>query len=277
MEISIDDFQNIVHDNGDPEMAFNLGKIFEEHNDYNSAITHYSNALLYDNTFSKAYFYRAQCFTKLKQFDNAIVDYNNFIQFISENNGKSISIVQYEIAKLHADKGDFKTAFKIVEKSLGNNPLNVQSLELRGTIYCQFGDIEHAISDYLEVEKLDINYFNNSPNLLMNLPVLKEDMALVKKILLTERSISLNPNNDTAFYNLGLYYKKSKQLVNAIEAYRKAHEISPLSLDNLRELCKCLVEHKDYVSLKIYLEKLVALGDETAKQNLKNLNDYFNS
>lgn len=50
MKILIDDFQNLASDNGEPEMAFNLGELSEKHNDIKSAITHYSNALSYDNT-----------------------------------------------------------------------------------------------------------------------------------------------------------------------------------------------------------------------------------
>ena len=73
MNISIDDFQNLVGDNDDPEMAFNLGKISEKHNDFKSAINHYSKALMYDNTFSKAYFNRAKCFTQLRQYKKLLL------------------------------------------------------------------------------------------------------------------------------------------------------------------------------------------------------------
>jgi tetratricopeptide (TPR) repeat protein len=256
-------------------MAFNLGELSEKHNDLNSAISHYSNALSYDNTFSKAYFNRAKCFTKLQQFDKAIVDYKNFIQFISETDNKSLSALHYEIAQLYGEKGDFKNALTSVTKSLQNNSSNVSALELRGTIYAQLGDIQNAIADYLEVEKLDNAYFNNSPNILMNLPLLDEGMALESKIILTERAVILNPNYDIGYYNLGIFYKKSKQLDKAIEAFRIAHEKKPKSLDNLRELCQCFADTQDYNNLKVYLEKLVALGDQNAKQNLDNLNEYF--
>ena len=48
MNITIDDLQNLVSDNGDPEMANNLGELSERHSDLKSAINHYSNALSYD-------------------------------------------------------------------------------------------------------------------------------------------------------------------------------------------------------------------------------------
>ena len=275
MNISIEDLQNLVSDNGDPEMAYNLGELSEKHNDFESAIKHYSNALVYDNTFAKAYFNRAQCFAKAKLYDRAIVDFKNFIQFVSESDKKSLSIVYFEIAKLQGEKGDFKNALNSIVKSIENNPVNVSALELRGTIYAHLGDTEKAIWDYLEVEKLDNAYFNNSPNILLNLPLLDEGMALETKIILTERAVILNSNYEIGYYNLGIYYKKAKQIDKAIDAFKFAHENNPHSLTNLNELCQCLADWQDYERLKIYLEKLVALGDQDAKQNLDNLNEYF--
>lgn len=275
MNISIEDFQNLVSDNGDPDMAFSLGELSEKHNDIASAIKHYSNALAYDNTFSRAYFKRAKCFTKAKQYDRAIVDYKNFIQFLSESDKKSLSNVHFEIAQLQGEKGDFKNALSSIIKSIENNPLNVPALELRGTIYVQLGDTEKAISDYLDVEKLDNTYFNNSPNILLNLPLLDEGMALETKIILTERAVIVNPDYELGYFNLGIFYKKSKQLDKAIEAFKFAHEKNPHSLDNLNQLCQCLADCQDYERLKMYLEKLVALGDQSAKQNLDSLNDYL--
>lgn len=275
MNISIDDFQNLVSDNGDPEMAYNLGELSEKHNDIQSAITRYSNALTYDNTFAKAYFNRAKCFTRLRQYDKAIVDYKNFIQFISEGDTKSLSVLYFEIAQLQGEKGDFKNALSSITRSVENNPSNVPALELRGTIYAQLGDVQNAVWDYLEVEKLDNGYFNNSPNILMNLPLLDEGMALENKIILTERAVILNPNYEIGYFNLGIFYKKAEQIDKAIDAFKMAHEKNPQSLDYLRELCQCLADYQDYDSLKIYLKKLVALGDQNAKQNLENLNEYF--
>jgi len=275
MKISIDNLQNLASDNGDPEIAFNLGELSEKHNDIKSAITHYSNALSYDNTFSKAYFNRAKCFSKLNQYDRAIVDYKSFIQFISEDDKTSHSNLYFEIAQLQGEKGDFKSSLSSIIKAVENNPANVSALELRGTIYAQLGDFQNAIEDYLAVEKLDNTFFNNSPNILMNLPLLDEGMALETKIILTERAVILNPAYEIGYYNLGIFYKKARQIDKAIEAFRIAHEKKPQSLDNLRELCQCLADNKDYNNLKVYLKKSVALGDENAMKNLDSLNDYF--
>jgi len=275
MNITIDDFQNLVSDNGDPEMAFNIGEISEKHNDFESAIIHYSKALMYDNTYSKAYFNRAKCFTRLKQYEKAIVDFKNYLQFILETDKISFSNIYLEIGQLQGEKGDFKSALNSFIKSVEYNPNNLIALELRGTMYSHLGNIENAISDYLELKKLDIDFFNNSPNLLLNLPILDKGMALEDKINFTERGVKLNPTYEIGYFNLGFYYKKANLIDKSIDAFEKAHQLAPKSLDNLNELCQCLADKKDYNKLKVYLEKLAGLGDIKAKGNLDNLNEYF--
>lgn len=275
MNISIDDFQNLVSDNGDPEMAFNLGEISEKHKDFKSAINHYSKALMYDNTFSKAYFNRANCFKQLKQYEKAIVDFKNYLQFILETDKISFSNMYLTIGELQGEKGDFKSALNSFIKSVEYNPNNLIGLELRGTMYSHLGHIENAITDYLEIKKLDIDFFNNSTNILLNLPILDRNMSLEDKINFTERGVKLNPTYPIGYFNLGLYYKNANLIEKSIDAFEKAHHLSPKSLEYLNKLCQCLADQKDYTKLKVFLEKLADLGDIKAKGNLANLNEYY--
>src|ERR1700686_2478456 len=107
MNISIDDLQYLASDNGDPEMAYNLGELSEKYDDIESAIKHYSNALTYDKTFSKALFNRERCFTKLKQFDKAIDDYESLNNFHLEKD-----LVKTLIGNVYCEIGNYDTALK---------------------------------------------------------------------------------------------------------------------------------------------------------------------
>ncbi len=275
MNISIQDFQNLASDNGDPEMAYQLGKLSEKHKDLASAITHYTNAISYNDRFAKAYVSRAECLFKLKEYNRAIEDYKIMVQFIAPNDKKSISSLHFEIAQIQSVKEDYKGALYALQIALEINPLNVAAIELRGTINVDLGNYENAIADYLEVEKIDNDFFNNSPNILTNLPIINAGMSIESKIALTERAVIINPEYDVGYFNLGLYYKKANELGKATEAFKVAHEKNRLGLDNLKQLCQCLSEKQDYENLEIYLERLAALGDNRAQVNLANLREYF--
>jgi len=442
MNISIDELQYLASDNGDPEMAFNLGELSEKYDDIESAIKHYSNALTYDKRFSKALFNRAGCFTKLKQFDKAIEDYETLINFhldedlvkslignvyceigsfdtalkyqneaidtnpnradnyyyrgiskfkankiegalldfeyslklnpnqekvlfqiasikrqkkdyqgafetfnklvlLNPTNGhnlynrglinfslkkfeeclndlveahrvgvvqatqdivtlfiqryisnnqvseaislfnhlidicsdeNNLSYLYFELGQLEFNQQNFSSALNSLNKSIENNQSNLNALELRGIIYDRLNNFQNAIDDYNKIKSLDINYFNNSANILFNLPLLDERMPFEEKIKLYERAIQLEPNNDTAFCNLGHYYVKTNNLDKALKAFKRAYELSPSNGHNITELCNCLTLQKDWINLKVYLEKAVALGVKNAEKGLEKVN-----
>lgn len=172
--------------------------------------------------------------------------------------------------------GNSVNALNNINKSIETNQNNFVAFELRGVINSRLENLQNAIDDYNKVRTLDIKYFNNSANILLNLPSLDENMPFEEKIKLTERAIQLAPNYEIAFYNLGYYYKEVNNLDKAIEAFKKAHELAPSNIDSIRELCNCLTQQMDLINLKIYLEKAVALGDENAIESLENLNSFFN-
>jgi len=445
MEFTFGEFENLVSDNNDAAMATNLGELAEKHLEFTSAINHYSNAISYDPAYLDAYINRARCFTKLKQFDKAIEDYETLLHSYPEkdfikslignvyceigsydtalkyqneavdakpnradnyyyrgitkskankiegalfdfeyslkltpnqqkvlyqiglikrhikdyqgafeafdklvllapsnghnlynrglinyslqkfeeslndlieahklgvlqstedilklfahkyilNHQKSaattlfrrlintafdnttVSFLYVELGKFQVECGEFANAFESMNKALENNMQNVVAYELRGTINAQLGNIEEAISDYLAVEKLDNNFFNNSSNILLNLPILDKDMSLETKIILTERAVIVDPTYQIGYYNLGLYYRQADNIDKAIDAFKRAHELAPKSLDDLLQLCQCLSDKNDFPSLRTFLEKAIALGDEGSKGNLNNLNEYL--
>ncbi len=212
-------------------------------------------------------------YSKKAQFSEAI----SMLECLIDNaaNESTLKMLYYELAECQSEAGDFKNALNSINIHVNLGAELPRSYELRGTINANLGRIEDAIKDYNQVKTIDVSYFDNSAVILLNLPLLDEQMTTDDKIRLTLKAISLVPDYAIAHHNLGVLYKGKNDIENALLSFLNLHRIEANNLDNIKEICECYYVQKEYNQLKSYLEKAVKLGDEGCKNELDALNAHL--
>lgn len=130
---------------------------------------------------------------------------NVYLNYLKEND--SYSILQ-KLAAYYLDKSDAASALKLYEEDAKLDPVGVDLYEKQAKIYFKMQNYDKAKEQYLKV-------------------------------------LSIAPQSNSTWYDLGTTYRQLGQNDKAVEAFRKSIEYNPANFDAIRDLRK--VENKKEV------------------------------
>ena len=123
---------------------FSLAQQQRRNNKHNEAIINYTKSIELDSTNLKAFYFRAECETNLKNFEASVNDYTHVIQKDPHYNKD----IYYELANSLSDYGLEEEAIIHYNKSLEINPKLYCAYNNRGNAKSSLGMIKEALEDY---------------------------------------------------------------------------------------------------------------------------------
>ena len=190
--------------------------------EYEAAITHYTNAIELKPDLVNVYNNRGNVYADKGELDNAIRDFTTAIQLIQ---------LQPDLASAHnnrggayADKGELDNAIRDYNKAIQLNPNYAEAYYNRGIGYKEKGKLDNAIRDYTEAIQFQPNFaesYYNRGN------AYKEKGDFEKAVTDYSTAIELKPDDAAAYNNRGGVYADKGNFENAIKDYNKAIQLNP--------------------------------------------------
>lgn len=199
-----------------------------------------------DSTNADLYFNRALANQKLKNFNEAIADYDKALSL-----NDTASAYYLNFADLLIEMNNLVPAINLITKGLEKNPKDINMLLKLSQYYLYIDDTDKSIITANEVLKLDVTnadaYFKKGMAHLFKQDTMKAistfqtaieqnpdfynafmQLGLLcagKKMGLAEgyynNAVRINPNSKEALYGLAIYYQDGDELQKAKETYRK--------------------------------------------------------
>ena len=160
---------------------------------YDTAITHYTEAVGLNPEFAQAYNYRGNAYAKKGDFNEAFEDFNKAIALNPE-----LAEAYTNLGITYVEKFDFDAALRDFNKAIALNPELAKPYFYRGNVYSMEGNFDEAIEDYNQAIALkpeDAQAYNN------------RGVTYAKKGDLDEaiedynKAIALNPELAATYYN----------------------------------------------------------------------------
>ena len=203
----------------DPEMKYyeNRGLTFIEIKDYRNAISDFNEALIFDSTNSTLYFNRGYTQALSGNYESAIIDYSRAISHDSTN------------AKVFVNRGDLWSGVEEHQKAIFDftsaislNNKDELAYFNRAKEFAKIGMFEQAIDDYSKAILLNpskVEYYFLRGELKVGAAKFLGAAADYTKI------ISLQPDNGNAYYNRGICYANINLKDNACDDLNRAGEL----------------------------------------------------
>ena len=191
-----------------------------KHQEYETAITHYTNAIELKPDFVNVYNNRGNAYADKGELDNAIKDYNKAIQLIQRPS--DLASAHNNRGSAYVDKGELDNAIKDYNKAVQLNPDYAEAYYNRGIAYADKGELDNAIGDYTQAIKLKPDFshaYNNRGNAYNK----KGDFENAINDHTT--TIKLQPDDAEAYNNRGNAYAEKGDFENAIKDYTQAIEL----------------------------------------------------
>lgn len=236
------------------QAKYNEGVAAYESNKTDEALTKFSQAIMMEPKFVKAYNNRANMYFQLKRYDEAIEDFNK-INGITD----TVPNTYFMLGQVKDAKGDLQGAIEEYGKGIAKKP-KAESFYNRGVDYFQVAEYEKAIADFDKAigMKSDYAYAYNDRG---SAKKMNNDLSGAAKDY--ERAILINPKLTFAYNNLGSVYRAQKKYQEAIAEYNNAIRLKPdyyIALNNkgltefeavryedaVKTFTQCLALKKDY-------------------------------
>jgi len=134
------------------QAAFERGMKHFENEDYDKAITYYTEAISLNPNYDLAYVNRGQAYRNKGQHDKAVSDYNEAIRA-----NPDCDLAYVFRGYFYSQKGQYDQAISDYNEAIRANPDSGWAYSNRGDAYSQKGQYDQAISDFSEAIKLDPN------------------------------------------------------------------------------------------------------------------------
>lgn len=217
---------------------YEKGNSLLKQSSFNQAIIQYTLVIVNtnkgDSLTTKSLMERAYCLEMLGDFDLAISDYRNVLEYNSKDENALL-----QLSGLYGELGRFEECFSTIEKHLEISPTNFYALHN----YSYYKNQNNKYSDAITYANSALKYCNNpvwKGIILSNqgYSYLKLNNLKTAKALVDE-SIKINPNNSFAFRNRALIHIENKDLEKACDDIRKCRDLGGISLTNeLMKHCK---------------------------------------
>jgi Flp pilus assembly protein TadD/TolB-like protein len=194
-------------------------KLFQDRNDWDTAILEYTDAIRLDPNFSNAYNLRGNIYHNKGDYDRAIADYNQFLRLESNN-----AVVYSNRGNSYHGKGDYDRAITDYNQAIRLNPDFAIAYSNRGNSYYSKGDYDRAIADCTQAIRLNPDFaiaYNNRGTSYNK----KEDYD--RAIADYTQAIRLNPDFAVAYNNRGNSYYSKGDYDRAIADFTQAIRLNP--------------------------------------------------
>ena len=118
--------------------------------EWDKAITDFSEAIKLNPTNGSAFVYRGSAFFMLGKFDGAIDDYNQAIRI-----NKNDCDAAFNLAGVYRAKGEFNKSIDSWDAYIRLNPTNDLAYKSRASVYSAMGRYDEALKDWNEGLRLD--------------------------------------------------------------------------------------------------------------------------
>ncbi|PTY40159.1 tetratricopeptide repeat protein [Brachyspira hampsonii] len=190
---NIEDYKLVV--------ALEIGVIYYENRQYETAIKYFDDALDIQPNNSEALKYKAFCFVNMGNFNNAISAMNNIYKKFQDD-----PLLNYNLGRAYRGREDYKSAIRYYSNSYKDKEYAVKSLYEMGICYIKLENIESAINT---LEKaISYDSYDKELNLAI-LYTLSECYDIVgninKSMEILESIIVIDPNYKDANEKLNNY------------------------------------------------------------------------
>jgi len=160
-----------------PDYYFNLGSELFEKGDYKKAIEGFSKSIQLKDDYADAYFNRALCYSRLKNFDMSILDYSKAAE-LDPNNPS----IYHNRGAIYYLKDKFQEAIKDYNRAIELDPGYMKAYYNRGLSYAYIEEYEKAIKDFNKVIKLKPDFVDAKKQLEVTKAKMKKQLAKRRKL-----------------------------------------------------------------------------------------------
>ncbi len=239
----------------------NRGNLKAEQNNFDEAISDYTEAIKLDPTNVQAYKFRAIVKNNKEDYEGALADYQSAYKL--EPDSKVILNSLVYTYKLFGNKkfqeNNFDEAISDYTEAIKLDPTNIQAYKFRATAYSAKGNYEKIIEDLTKVKSLaQEDLASYSRDLILaykNLGYIKHQQGNYEAaiIYLTEASV-LEPENKQLYDNklsiiyndLGLTIEKKGDALLAITHYKQAINLDPKNVSAYYNSANVKAKTNDY-------------------------------
>ena len=148
---------------------------------------------------------------------------------------------QFVLSKIHARRGDLKTALEHVEKSIELNPKNARATMHKGKVLIALQRPTEGLEAYWRTRQLDASVPGIDAAIGRTLMGLKR---WGEAIPAWERAYNATPGNWRVLYNFGLAYAEAGRLDDAATMLREAQSLNPQA-ERIQEALDRVLAAKD--------------------------------
>ena len=191
----------------------------EQHEHYENAVRHYTEALKLKPDFAEAYNNRGNVYNKKGELDTAIQDYDAAIAL-----NREYAEAYNNRGNAYYHKGELDTAIQDYNAAIALNREYAEAYNNRGAAYYHKGELDTAIQDYTKAINLNpklVETYNNRGNAYKNKG--EFDPAIQDYT----KAIDLNPEYTEAYVNRGNAYYRKGEFDRAIQDYDKVIDLNP--------------------------------------------------
>ena len=190
--------------------------------EYEAAITHYTNAIELKPDLVNVYNNRGNVYADKGDIENAIKDFTTAIQLIQLPS--DLASAHNNRGSAYADKGELDNAIRDYNKAIQLNPNYAEAYYNRAIAYADKGELDNVIIDYTQAIELKPDFaeaYNNRGI------AYKEKGDFDSAINDYNAAIKLQPDDAEAYNNRGTAYNEKGDFENGIKDYNKAIELKP--------------------------------------------------
>ena len=186
-------------------VSMEIGIIYYENHQYETAFQYFDNVLEIDKTNKDALKYKAYCFVNMENYIEAITIMENIIK-----KNQSDTLLNYNLGRAYKGRGNYKSAIRYYRVSSHDKLYSVKSLYEIALCYIELNNIELAIT------ALDLAIEYNTPDRDLKLAVLYTLVECYDKMKNINKAIEVLENIiiiDSNYKDVGkklLEYKESR-------------------------------------------------------------------
>ncbi len=206
--------------NPDHAIAFNnRGTAYGNLKQYEQAIADYDRAIAFDPDYMAAYYNRGTAYGNLKQYEQAIADFDRAIKLDPND-----AIAYNNRGTAYRNLKQRERAIADYDGAIELDPNYARAYNNRGTAYADLQQHEQAITDYDQAISLDPNdaaAYDNRGLAYYNLKRYEQAIADF------DQGIAIDPQDATAYFNRGNAYYEFEQYERAIANFDRMIELDP--------------------------------------------------
>lgn len=171
------------------------------------------------------------------------------------NNNETLDLIKNKLQKLKKQQNSANDIYQTTQ-ALENFPNDWHYSNRLANMYLQSGQVQEAIAYFnksLKQNPFNINAINNAGTLYLQLNNFKQATTLFN------RALMLAPNFADAFFNLALCASKQNNTQKAVRLYKKTLTINPGHTNSMFNLANINFSNKSYKKALDYYKKVLSI------------------